>query len=143
VRRFAAPNGVQFALFKVALLFAVSLPLPVPTSLAQDTRKVTEPHFPAPCATLVASVVADHGVISADDERRLDTDRIQHAIDNCAAGKAVVPRNGGQKNVSLSGPITLRSGVTLIALLMPEASLRHSQNTIQTRTPASFSTGAH
>ncbi len=81
---------------------------------AQDTRKVTEPHIPAACVTLDASIVAEHGVIAPQDERRLDTERIQHAIDNCASGKAVVLRAQGQKNVFLTGPVALRAGVTLV-----------------------------
>jgi len=82
---------------------------------AQDTRKVTEPHIPAACITLNANIAADHGVIASEDEQRLDTERIQHAMDNCAAGKAVVLRATGRKNVFLTGPIALRPGVTLVA----------------------------
>ena len=81
---------------------------------AQDTRKVTEPHIPAACVTLNASIAAEHGVIAPEDEQKLDTERIQHAIDNCAAGKAVVLRANGQKNVFLTSPIALRAGVTLV-----------------------------
>jgi polygalacturonase len=80
---------------------------------AQDTRKVAEPHIPAACVTLNASIVAVHGVIAPEDEQKLDTERIQQAIDNCAAGKAVVLRVSGRKNVFLTGPIALRAGVTL------------------------------
>src|ERR1700679_1587754 len=99
---------------RLALLFAVFLLLSVSALHTQDTRKVTEPHIPAACITLEASIGADHGVISAEDERKLDTERIQHAIDNCAEGRAVVLRNHGQRNVFLSGPIALHSGVTLV-----------------------------
>ncbi|MFZ0395107.1 MAG: glycoside hydrolase, partial [Terracidiphilus sp.] len=53
-------------------------------------------------------------MIAATDERRLDTERIQRAIDTCSAGKAVVLRVAGWKNVFLTGPLTLRSGVTLV-----------------------------
>ena len=81
---------------------------------AQDTRKVTEPHIPSSCVTLNASIVAEHGVIAPEDEQKLDTERIQHAIDNCAAGKAVVLRAHGRENVFLTGPIALRAGVTLV-----------------------------
>jgi polygalacturonase len=84
------------------------------TACAQDTRHVTEPHIPAACVTLEASIVASEGVISAKDERNLDTGRIQHAIDTCTPGKAVVLRGYGRKNVFLSGPISLRAGVTLV-----------------------------
>jgi polygalacturonase len=81
---------------------------------AQDTRKVSEPHIPSACITLEASISAVHGVMSPGDERKLDTERIQHAMDNCAAGKAVVLRAKGQKNVFLTGPLQLHSGVTLV-----------------------------
>jgi polygalacturonase len=84
------------------------------TLSAQDTRKVTEPHIPAPCVTLEANIAPDHGVIAPADERSLDTDRIQHAMDTCAAGKAVVLRAHGKKNVFLTGSISLRTGVTLV-----------------------------
>ncbi len=84
------------------------------TLRAQDTRTVTEPHIPAPCITLTARITAVHGVIPSQDERSLDTARIQNAIDRCTAGKAVVLRNDGAKNVFLIGPIHLRSNVTLV-----------------------------
>jgi polygalacturonase len=97
-----------FPLLFAALLFTSTI------LFAQDTRKVAEPHIPAPCATLHASIAAEHGVIATEDERKLDTDRIQNAIDNCAIGKAVVLRAVGPKNVFLTGPIALRTGVTLV-----------------------------
>ena len=81
---------------------------------AQDTRNVSEPHIPAPCVTLHASLIATQGAIADRDERKLDTERIQHAIDNCKAGEAVVLRAEGRSNVFLTGPIVLRSGVTLV-----------------------------
>jgi polygalacturonase len=95
------------------LLFAFALSLP-----AQDSRTVTEPHIPAACTTLKAAIAASpgasDGVIAQQDERKLDTARIQSAIDGCAAGKAVVLQSEGKKTVFLSGPLTLRSGVTLV-----------------------------
>jgi polygalacturonase len=81
---------------------------------AQDTRNVSEPHIPAPCVTLHASIIATQGTIADRDEGKLDTERIQHAIDNCNAGEAVVLRAEGRSNVFLTGPIVLRSGVTLV-----------------------------
>jgi polygalacturonase len=101
-------SAFSFSISALSLLcFALVLP-------AQDTRKVTEPHIPAACVTLSAGIAAEHGVIAPEDERKLDTARIQHAIDNCAAGKAVVLRANGGKNVFLTGPIALRAGVTLV-----------------------------
>jgi polygalacturonase len=99
---------------RFALSFAVPILLSSSALFAQDTRKVSEPHIPEACITLEASIAAVHGVISLDDERKLDTDRIQHAMDNCAAGKAVVLRANGRKNVFLTGPLQLHSGVTLV-----------------------------
>jgi polygalacturonase len=80
----------------------------------QDTRQVTEPTIPAACATLDAALQAKHGVLSAADERKLDTTRIQAAIDGCTAGGAVVLRAHGRRSVFLTGPLQLRSGVTLV-----------------------------
>jgi len=101
-------SAFSFSISALSLLcFALVLP-------AQDTRKVTEPHIPAACVTLSAGIAAEHGVIAPEDEQKLDTARIQHAIDNCAAGKAVVLRANGGKNVFLAGPIALRAGVTLV-----------------------------
>lgn len=42
-----------------------------------------------------------------------DTSRIQSAIDNCAAGSAVKLVVSGTKNAFLSGPLTIKTGVTL------------------------------
>lgn len=81
---------------------------------AQDSRNVTEPQIPAACTALTATIEAPQGVIAAQDERKLDTVRIQDAIDRCATGKAVVLRARGHKNVFLTGPLALRSGVTLM-----------------------------
>jgi polygalacturonase len=81
---------------------------------AQDTRHVEEPHIPAACLVLHARLAAVHGVLPADAERDLDTDRIQQAMDHCTAGKAVVLQADGAKQTFLSGPLTLRSGVTLV-----------------------------
>jgi polygalacturonase len=81
---------------------------------AQDTRQVSEPRFPPACTTLDAGLSAPHGVLSDADEQRLDTSRIQQAIDACASGKAVVLRAHGRHNVFLAGPLTLKSGVTLV-----------------------------
>ena len=81
---------------------------------AQDTRTVTEPHLPVACATLTAEIAAPGGVIAAADEARLDTARIQKAMDGCMAGEGVYLRVQGANDVFLSGPLQLRSGVTLV-----------------------------
>jgi polygalacturonase len=81
---------------------------------AQDMRHVEEPHIPAACVVLHARLAAVHGILPAESERDLDTDRIQQAMDHCTAGKAVVLQPDGAKQTFLSGPLTLRSGVTLV-----------------------------
>lgn len=102
-------HSVSFRLsvFAFAAFFAMA-------AHAQDARQVTEPHIPAACATLNAALTAHHGVLSAADERKLDTARIQNAMDGCKAGGAVVLRARGRKNVFLAGPLELRSNVTLV-----------------------------
>ncbi|HEY1648671.1 MAG TPA: pectinesterase family protein [Terracidiphilus sp.] len=101
--------------FKWLRFLAVVSPLLLVLAVrAQDTRDVTEPKIPPACVTLDAGLAAKHGVLSAADERKLDTARIQGAIDGCTAGDAVVLRAHGKKNVFLTGPLTLRSGVTLV-----------------------------
>jgi len=84
------------------------------TASAQDSRQVTEPRIPKTCATLEARLSAPGGVLSDADEQRLDTDRIQHAIDGCGHGKAVELRARGNLQVFLTGPLTMKSGVTLV-----------------------------
>jgi polygalacturonase len=82
--------------------------------VAQDTRTVTEPAIPAACTTLSAQLSAGKNGLAAGDETKLDTGRIQNAIDNCSHGHAVVLRRAGANNSFLSGPLQLRTGVTLV-----------------------------
>ena len=81
---------------------------------AQDTRHVVEPRIPAACVVLRAQLAAINGMLPPEAEQNLDTARIQQAIDQCAPGKAVKLRADGGKRIFLSGPLTLRSGVTLV-----------------------------
>ena len=101
-----------------ARLFLAALPFVALVSLAplaaQDTRTVTEPKIPPACVTLEADIVSNHGNIALADEQKLSTARIQDAMDHCAQGEAVVLRAHGKKNVFLTGPLTLRPGVTLV-----------------------------
>lgn len=91
------------------LLLTLALPL-----AAQDARHVTEPEIPASCAALDAALAVSGGSLAPEDEKRLDTARIQQAIDRCPRGKAVLLRTAGGKNAFLSGPLELRPGVTLL-----------------------------
>ncbi len=83
---------------------------------AQDTRTVTEPVIPA---SLYGSggqpdIGSQSGVSRRQTRARPDTKRIQEAIDKCQPGKAVELTTDGDKDAFLSGPLDLRSGVTLV-----------------------------
>ena len=81
---------------------------------AQDTRHVTEPAIPPACATLAAQLSVNGNKVADADEARLDTERIQKAMDSCGQGKAVVLKSSGANNAFLTGPLQLRAGVTLV-----------------------------
>jgi len=103
------------SLFVLALL-----PLAARPSLAQDSRTVAQPTVPASCIVLPATLTLSRGdtTLAAGDETRLDTRRIQEALDRCArtgTGKrAVILRTRGAANAFVSGPLGLRSNVTLV-----------------------------
>src|SRR5260370_41587561 len=80
---------------------------------AQDTRRVSEPKIPSSCAVLTASLTAHGTTLAEADENKLDTRRIQQALDQCPAGKAVELKSNGGHDAFLSGPLELRRGVTL------------------------------
>jgi polygalacturonase len=72
---------------------------------AQDTRNVTEPKVPPACAVLVSSSIQPGGDDSA---------RIQSAIDKCAPGRSVHLAASNEFRAFTSGPLVLKSGVTLV-----------------------------
>lgn len=76
---------------------------------AQDTRQVVEPVIPPLCSTLSAAFSDPGSVTSADD-----TQRIQVAIDSCAAGHAVKLTAHNSDAAFVSGPLHLHGGVTLL-----------------------------
>ena len=98
-----------------ALFFAVALGT---FSLrAQDTRNVTEPHYPTPCRILYAQLAPHNGTLPEETIERhyRDNDRIERAMEACPAGQSVIlhsSKNG--RNVFLVGPLRLRTGVTLV-----------------------------
>ena len=59
------------------------------TASAQDTRQVTEPKIPPSCVKLPAKLRAVEDKIADADEGKLDTERIQEALDTCKPGMAV------------------------------------------------------
>jgi polygalacturonase len=81
---------------------------------AQDARHVTEPIVPPACVTLEAQLAAPNHALAAEDEKKLDTARLQKAIDGCGKGHGVYLRTSGEKNAFLSGPLELRPDVALI-----------------------------
>jgi polygalacturonase len=103
---------VRQPLFLVAIVATL---VPAPLSLrAQDTRTVVEPFFPQLCTTLDAHLQASGGSLAAADEQKLDTARIQKAIDKCGKGRAVMLHVDEQNNAFLTGPLQLRPDITLI-----------------------------
>jgi polygalacturonase len=96
----------------------VGLSVVISVARAQDTRVVNEPKIPSSCVVLKAELVAtpdaNGGKIRDEDESKLDTERIQKAMDGCKAGQAVELTGSAAKNAFLSGPLDMREGVTLL-----------------------------
>ena len=103
--------GWEGLIVSLCSFFPCLSPLKTP---AQSPSRI----FLAACVTLDADVAANHGVIAPADEQMLSTARIQDALDHCAPArqesKSVILRAHGKKNVFLTGPLTLRAGVTLV-----------------------------
>ena len=81
---------------------------------AQDTRQVTEPTIPASCTQLPAQLRSVGDKLAEEDEHKLDTSRIQAALDKCKPGMAVELKPASGNNAFLSGPLEMRTGVTLL-----------------------------
>jgi polygalacturonase len=81
---------------------------------AQDTRQVVEPKIPASCIQLSAQLRAVNARLAETDESKLDSARIQSALDKCKPGMAVELVPGEGNNAFLTGPLEMRSGVTLL-----------------------------
>ncbi|GGA68775.1 hypothetical protein GCM10011507_20300 [Edaphobacter acidisoli] len=80
----------------------------------QDTRVVTEPKIPASCTELAAHLKSVDSNIVLADESKLDTERIQAAVDSCKPGMAVELKAAGGNDAFLTGPLEMRTGVTLL-----------------------------
>lgn len=81
---------------------------------AQDRRVVVEPRIPPVCVTLQAALALRDGKLDAEDETRLDTERLQRALRGCVQGKAVELKIDGTKDAFLTGPLEVPGGVTLL-----------------------------
>ncbi|MES2523983.1 MAG: family 43 glycosylhydrolase [Gemmatimonadota bacterium] len=109
-RTLTAARALRALLSVSAALVAVA-----PLAHAQDSRAVKEPVAPTACTVLAAGLVpVGDSTVSAADESRVDSPRIQAALDGCAAGQAVVLRAAGQRRAFVSGPLRLKAGVTLV-----------------------------
>jgi polygalacturonase len=86
----------------------------IPQGYGQDRRSVTEPRIPQACATLTAFLHSSEGKLAPTDEVKPDTQRIQAALDSCPSGKAVELKAAPGRDSFLSGPLQLRTGVTLL-----------------------------
>ena len=97
-----------------------------------DSRHVTEPSAPATCASVAATLTtpANRTFSAAAEASPPDTNRIQSALNKCAgSGQAVRLTASGATNAFLSGPLTVKSGETL--LVSPGATLFASANAAQ------------
>ena len=81
---------------------------------AQDTRTVIEPLFPQLCTTVDAQLSTDGHSLAFVDEQKLDTARIQRAIDKCGRGRAVMLRVDETDNAFLSGPLELKPTLLIV-----------------------------
>jgi polygalacturonase len=70
--------------------------------------------IPTSCVQLSANLQSVGDKLDAADEQKLDTVRIQAALDKCPSGQAVELKEQSGKNAFLTGPLELRSGVTLL-----------------------------
>jgi polygalacturonase len=104
-----AVNPVMLKILVLLGLFSL-----VHGAFAQDLRHVIEPTLPAACVSLRANLHLANGGLAPADENKLDTTRIQQALDACGKGQAVVLSADGTGRAFLSGPLVLRDGVTLI-----------------------------
>ncbi|HHW4677899.1 MAG TPA: glycoside hydrolase family 28 protein [Xylella sp.] len=95
--------------------------IPEPASVTTLWGEVQRPSLPLPgqvCAVLSAYLIPEHGSIDALDRdagvSQPDTQRVQTAIKHCPAGSAVKLVVGAHgESGFLSGPLQLKSGVTL------------------------------
>ncbi len=98
----------------LGLLCGLGFAALIPRLAAQDPRPLPQPHFPPTAIRLPARLQLNHrGGLSAAQAARLDTARIQAALDRCPWGRAVELVAQGRRTAFVSGPLQLRSGVTL------------------------------
>src|ERR1700722_7061294 len=82
---------------------------PVPLLMAQDSRTVVEPVMPTICTPPDAQLNTSGRSLEEADEDKLDSARIQRALDACGNGQGVVLRTEGGANAFLSGALELHA----------------------------------
>ncbi len=102
------------AFIRWRMSFALFAGISTGFSAAQDRRNVVEPVVPPTCLTLHAMLTLHGARINAEDEDKLDTERLQRALNNCSRGKSVELAMDGSKNVFLTGPLQIPAGVALV-----------------------------
>ena len=105
---------VRFVVVAYCFAAVMLLPMTESTAHAQDTRQVTEPTIPASCVQIPAQLRAVSDKLAETDESKLDTARIQGAMDKCKPGMAVELKPSSGNNAFLTGPLEMRTGVTLL-----------------------------
>src|SRR5260370_3872274 len=110
------PNWVGARVDEMRWLIVIALLLSMYAAnvIAQDTRQVTEPKIPVSCTQLPAQLRAMGDKLAEADEGKLDTARIQSALDKCKPGMAVELKPASGNNACLTGPLEMRTGVTLL-----------------------------
>src|SRR5260370_17244104 len=63
--------------------YALLLTMTLVDVCAQDSRRVSEPRIPPSCTILTASLTAHGTTLAEADESKLDTRRVQNALDHC------------------------------------------------------------
>ncbi|MBY5338586.1 polygalacturonase [Rhizobium leguminosarum] len=104
-RRYELISFFPSPLTNVVLFFLVVNVVP---AWAQDRRTVSEPALPVHVCATLSPMIASFG---GDDQA--DTRRLQAAIDHCAVGEAVHLVAGDRGGRFVSGPLTIKSGITL------------------------------
>lgn len=97
-----------------------------------DSRQVSQPTVPGVCTTLTSTLAtpSSRKFASGQESSPPDTARIQSALNSCSgSGKAVELAASGSNNAFLSGPLTVKTGETL--LVAPGATLFASANAAQ------------
>jgi polygalacturonase len=105
---------IRLALVIAGFAFLALVSVCPDAAYGQDTRDVQEPKIPPICLRLTANLHAEAGKLNEGGEGSLDTARIQSAIDHCKPGQAVALQANGPNEAFLSGPLELKTGVTLL-----------------------------